>query len=197
MPGKIKHTESFADAMKKFRRGPQIITRKDAASIAAETGLRSDWHCLDLGGGSGFLALFLANLLPNGKITVYEIKKENAAIIKENAGRSGLNNVKVVSKPAEEFAGKNYDLITVDMKGAEKLVAKCFYALKQSGWLCVYSPHIEQQIRCRKSMEKAGFRKIKTIENAQKEWKIDTRGFSHPVPSQLVHTGFLTIARKI
>lgn len=190
-------TTSFIDESKKFQRGPQIITRKDAAAIAAETGFKPEWNCLDLGGGSGFLALFLANLLTKGKITVYEIKKEHTKIIKENIKRSGLNNVVVKNSPAENFKGKNFDLITIDMKGAEKLVKKCHDALKENGFLVVYSPHIEQQIASRKMMEKAGFKKIKTIENTQKEWKIDTRGYSHPLHSQLVHTGFITIARKL
>lgn len=181
----------------KLKRGPQIITWKDAASIIAETGLRPDWTCLDLGGGSGFLALFLANLLTKGKIAVYEIKKENAEIIKDNIKRLRFSNIKIVNRPAEKFTGKNFDLITVDMKGAENLVEKCFKALKQGGWLAVYSPHIEQQIECRKAMEMAGFAKIKTIENIKREWKVDTRGYSHPMPTQLVHTGFITIARKI
>jgi len=190
-------TESFLDDIKKFRRGPQIVTRKDAGSIVAETGLRPDWNCLDLGGGSGFLSLFLANLLPKGKMTTYEIKKENCEIIKDNIKKSGLKNIRLLNKPAEKFTGKNFDLITVDMKGAEDLVKKCFNALKRNGWLVVYSPHIEQQIACRKAMEKSGFKKIKTLENVQKEWRIDTRGFSHPIPSQIVHTGYITFARKI
>jgi tRNA (adenine57-N1/adenine58-N1)-methyltransferase catalytic subunit len=189
-------SDSFHDIIRKFKRGPQIITRKDAASIAGETGLRANWNCLDLGGGSGFLSLFLANLLSNGKMTIYEIKKEHVDIIKENIEKSGLTNVKVINKPGEEFKGKNYDLITVDMRGAENVVEKCFGALKDGGFLCVYSPHIEQQIAARATMEKAGFKRIKTIENVQREWKIDTRGFSHPIPSQVVHTGYITFARK-
>lgn len=190
-------TESMLDQMKKFRRGPQVITRKDAASIVGETGLKPDWNCLDLGGGSGFLSLFIASLLANGKMTIYEIKKEHADIINENIKKIGLGNVKLRNVSAEKFTGKNFDLITMDMKGAEKVVKKCFDALKDGGFIAVYSPHIEQQIACRKSMEKAGFKRIKTIENSQKEWKIDTRGFSHPIHSQLVHTGFLTIGRKM
>lgn len=189
-------SESYRDIDKKFSRGPQIITRKDAAAIVAETGLRHDWNCLDLGGGSGFLSLFLANLLTNGKITVYELRKEHAEIIKKNIEKSGFKNIKVVNKPAEDFTGKNFDLITVDMKNAENVVEKCHAALKENGWLCIYSPHIEQQIACRAAMEKTGFVKIKTVENTQREWS-SVHGFTHPIPSQVVHTGFITIARKL
>ena len=190
----LNRTESFKDV--KLKRGPQVITRKDGASVVAETGLKPDWVCLDLGGGSGFLSLFLANLLTKGDITTYEIKEENAEIIKENIRRLGFANIKVVNKPAEKFTGKNFDLITMDMKGAEKLVEKCYKALKTGGYLVVYSPHIDQQLACKKSVEKAGFSFVKTVENIQREWMIDTRGYAHPIPSQLVHTGFLTFARK-
>src|SRR3989344_2749151 len=186
---------SYIDTERKDKRGPQIVTRKDSAAIVAAVGLQPDWKCLDLGGGSGFLALFIANLVPNGSVTCYEIKKEHAAIIKENILRSGFKNIKLVNKPGEDFTGKNFDLVTMDMKGAEKVIPKIYTALKQNGWLVVYSPHIEQQIACRKSMEKS-FKKIKTVENVQKEWT-SVAGFTHPIPSQIVHTGFITIARKM
>ena len=186
---------SYIDIAKKYKRGPQVITRKDAAIIAGETGLRPNWRCLDLGGGSGVLAPFLANLVPHGSVTVYEIKKEHFDIIKQNVKTSGFTNVKAVNKPSENFTGKNFDLITVDMKGAETIVAKAHRALKKGGFLAVYSPHIEQQIACRGAIEKAAFDKIKMLETVQKEWT-SVHGFTHPVPSQLVHTGFVTIARK-
>ena len=187
---------SYLDIAKKYKRGPQVITRKDAAIIAGETGLRPNWRCLDLGGGSGFLALFLANLVPNGSVTCYELRKEHAEIIKQNVKTSGFTNVKVVNKSADDFTGKNFDLITVDMKGAETVVEKAHRALKVGGFIAVYSPHIEQQIECRKALERCGFTKIKTSETVQKEWT-SVHGFTHPVPSQLVHTGFVTIARKL
>ena len=187
---------SYIDVVRKYKRGPQVITRKDAAIIAGETGLQSNWRCLDLGGGSGFLTLFIANLVPSGSVTCYEIRKEHADIIKQNIKTSGFANVRVVNKDGAQFAGKNFDLVPVDMKGSEDVMEKVYGALKKGGFLAVYSPHIEQQIACRKTMEKAGFTNIKTMETVQKEWKVDTRGFTHPVPSQLVHTGFLTIARK-
>jgi tRNA A58 N-methylase Trm61 len=189
-------SNSHRDIEKKMKRGPQIITRKDAAIILAETGLRKDWKCLDLGGGSGFLSLFLSRFLSEGSMTVYEIKKEHYAIIEENVKKVGFQNVKVVNKPAEKFTGKGYDLITIDMKGAEKLAAKCHEALKSRGWLVIYSPHINQQLAAKKKIEKAGFRNIYTLETIQRFWKIDTRGFAHPEHTQLVHTGFITFARK-
>ncbi len=193
---KILTSDSYKDRERKMKRGPQIITRKDASIILAETGMKPNWKCLDLGGGSGFLSLFLSRYLPQGSMTVYEIKKEHYLIIEENIRNSGFQNVRVYNKPAEKFAGKDYDLITMDMKGAENLADKCFSALKSKGWLVAYSPHINQQLVMKKKMEKAGFKNIYSLETMQRFWKIDTRGFAHPEHTQLAHTGFVTFARK-
>ncbi len=187
---------SYIDIENRYKRGPQVITRKDAAAIIANVGLRPDWKCLDLGGGSGFLALFLANLVPNGSVITYEIKKEHSEIIRKNIETSGLKNVKMINKPAEKFTGSGYDLITMDVKGADKLVKKAFSALRSGGFAAVYSPHIEQQIEVMKMMEKAKFSNVKIIETIQREWT-SVHGFTHPRPSQVVHTGFITFGRKI
>ena len=184
---------SYIDIERKFSRGPQIIMRKDAAVIVASVGLQPDWRCLDLGGGSGFLALFLANLVPNGFVTTYELKKEHVDIIKKNIASSGFKNIKVLHKPAENFTGSGYDLITMDVRNADKLISKAFAALKDGGWLAVYSPHIEQQIKSVSIMEK--FSRVKIIETIQREWT-SVHGFTHPKPSQVVHTGFIAIGRK-
>lgn len=189
-----KETKSFADTMRKFRRGPQIITPKDAAQIVAATGLCADWKCADLGGGSGFLSLFLANLLTKGKMTIYEIREKHAKIIKNNILESGLKNIKVKNEDAGKISEKSLDLITVDMKGAENIVSKCTKALKKGGFLCVYSPHMEQQKEVVRELEKTNLRHVKTIETIQREWQVSN--WTHPVPSQVVHTGFITIARK-
>lgn len=188
---------TIIDLLKKCRRGPQIIMPKDASQIIAVTGLSSGMHCLDAGSGSGFLSLFLGNIVkPSGSITAYEKKEEFAANVEKNIRFCGLEGiVKLKNKPAEKFTEKKLDLITLDMKDAEKIIKKCHSALKPGGWLCIYSPHIEQQIRARNEMEKC-FVHIKTIENIQREWT-SLKGFTHPRPSQVVHTGFLTFGRKV
>lgn len=188
---------TIADLLRKAKRGPQIITPKDAASIAAVTGASTGWRCLDAGSGSGFLAVFLANLVgPQGKIFTYEIKKENCEIVRKNIRHCSLENVTAKNRDIRKgIAEKNLDLIVLDMPDAENVVKHAHNALKPGGWLCVYSPHIEQQIAAAKSMEKSGFACIKTIENIQREWKV-SHGFAHPRHSQVVHTGFLTFGRK-
>lgn len=189
---------TILDLLRKCRRGPQIITPKDAGQIIAVTGVSSGWKCMDLGSGSGFLAIFLGNAVaPSGSVVTYEKKKEFAKNVEHNVKFCGLEKIiKVKNKPAEKFSESNLDLITTDIPDAEKLVKKCHKALKPSGWLCVYSPHIEQQVRVRAAMEKNGFIFIRTIETSQREWT-SLRGYTHPAYGPIGFTGFVTAGRKV
>ncbi len=187
---------TIIDFLRKARRGPQVVLPKDASQIIAVTGARSGWQCLDAGGGSGFLALFIANIVQPGKMTAYEKRKDFAKNIEYNAKLCGLKNVVVKNKDVKTFNEKDLDLVTLDMQGAEKNIEKCHRSLKLGGWLCIYSPHIEQQKRAMKYMEKL-FTQIRTIECVVRDWKIDVRGYTHPKYSEISHTGFMTFGRKI
>lgn len=191
---------SIIDLLKKCKRGPQIVMPKDAATILAITGIENGWRCLDAGGGSGFLAIFLANIVkPGGKVFVYEKNKEYAKNVKENVMLCGLEKIiKVKNEDVKNFKERNLDLITLDMKGAEKIIKKTYKALKHGGWLCIYSPHIEQQKAVVRKIENLGekhFAEVQTLENIQRFWQIND--YTHPKPKQIIHTGFMTFARKI
>jgi len=187
------------DYLRKARRGPQIIMPKDAAMILSITGLESGWRCLDAGSGSGFLSIFLGNLVkPSGKVFAYERNKQFAKNIEFNIRYCGLEGIITLkNKDVKMATEKELNLVTLDMIDAEKLVPKVHKALRIGGWLCVYSPHIEQQKSAVAAMEKLGFMYIQTIENIQRFWKIDTRGYTHPKPSGILHTGFMTFGRKV
>jgi len=189
---------SIIDLLKKARRMPQIITPKDAGQIIAITGVSPGWKCLDLGSGSGFLAIFLGNIIaPSGSVVTYEKKKEFAENVSKNIQFCELDKiVKVKNKTAEKFTEKELDLISMDIPNAEKLVKKCAKALKPGGWLCSYSPHIEQQIKVRKEMEKTGFIFIKIIETTQRVWS-SLKGYTHPRYGGIGFTGFITFGRKV
>ncbi len=190
---------SITDLLRKCKRLPQVITPKDSGQIIAATGASNGWKCVDAGAGSGFLAIFLGNAVaPDGRVAAYEISKEYAEAVKKNVRYCGLDSIiKVKNKDIlKGFAEKSLDLITLDMKYAEKVVGKAYKALNHGGWLCVYSPHIEQQAKARKEISKSGFIFVKTTETIQREWTTDY-GFSHPRYKGLMHTGFLTFARKL
>ena len=188
---------TIIDLLKKCKRMPQIVTTKDASQIISQIGIQPDWKCLDAGAGSGFLSLFIGSFLKSGKIISYEREKEFYKKVKENIKFCELEKiVKVKNKDIlKGFSEKNLNLITLDMKYSEKIVKKCYDALKIGAWLVVYSPYIEQQYQVREKMKKL-FYPIKTFENIQREWTTDF-GFSHPKYRGLMHTGFLTFGRKV
>lgn len=185
------------DLLRRAKRMPQIVTPKDAGQIIAGTGVSSGWRCLDAGAGSGFLAIMLGNIVkPSGSVITYEKNKKFYENAKRNIEWCGLGGVvKIKNRPAERFTERNLDLITLDMMGADKLVKKCHKALNPGGWLVIYSPHIEQQKSALEQIAGLRFTHVRTMQTQQIDWQVSD--YTHPRPSQLVHTGFLTFARKL
>ncbi len=187
---------TFIDLLKKCRRAAQIVTPKDASQIVAITGLSQGWRCLDAGAGSGFLAIFIASIVgKKGRVVTYEKRKEFYDVAKHNIEKCGLRNIVIKNKDVRNFGERNLDLITFDMKDSVKLIGKAAKRLKYGGWLVIYSPHIEQQIEARNEMEKHGMNVYATIETIQRKWK-SLYGYTHPEPSGILHTGFMTFGRK-
>jgi len=142
------------------------------------------------------LCIFIANYVPNGKVVTYEIRDDFYKIAKRNIRILGLKNVEIKKKDITKgIDEKNVDLITLDLKGVEKVIKHAYRALKPGGWLVVFSPFIEQVIKVRKEIERRSFTQIKTVENIVREWKVEK--CTRPVTVGLVHTGFLTFARKV
>jgi len=188
---------NIVDILGKSKRLPQIIMPKDTALILAYTGVQSGSLVVDAGTGSGFLAIFIGNYIKPGKVVTYEKDKSFAKIAKENIRNSGLSKFiqlkqKDISKGITE---KDVDLITLDMKGSEKIVKHAYKVLKPGGWLVVYSPYIEQVKEVVKEIEKKNFSELKTVENIVREWQV--REHTLPMRSGITHTGFLTFARKV
>lgn len=200
-----KQTSTILDLLARCKRGPQVVLPKDAAAMAGLTGVSSGWRCLDAGSGSGWLAAFIGNLIrPSGRLISYERDERWFAVAKENMRFCGLDKIVKIKKgdirQASELNKPNsLDLITLDIKEPEDVVPKAARALKPGGFLAVFSPHIEQQkriIAALSNLPKAQqFAPVKTVETIQRPWQVD--GFTHPEISGLLHTCFLTVARKI
>jgi len=191
----MKDKSNLLDILKKLKRLPQIIMPKDASLILAYTGISPDSLIVDAGSGSGFLAIFLAYYCRGGKVITYEKRPDFAKLAKKNVKLTGLKNIVVKEKDVlEGIEEKNVDLITLDMKGVEKVVKISFDVLKPGGWLVVYSPYIEQVISVRERVEKLNFKKVKTVENIIREWRVGRHTL--PEVSGVMHTGWLTFARK-
>lgn len=177
------------------KRLPQIVTPKDASLILAYTGIKTDSLVVDAGSGSGFLSMFLAHYCKDGEVVTYERNRKFAKVAEENAKLLGLNNLTLKRKDIlKGISERDVDLITLDMKDAEKMVGKAHKALKTGGWLVVFSPYIEQAKRVTKELKKFNFTSIKTIENVTREWQVSN--FTRPKTTGIMHTTFLTFTRK-
>lgn len=168
---------------------------KDASVIVSVTGCSPGWKIVDAGTGSGFLAMFLANL--GCTVYSYEKKKEFFEIAKANAKNFGFKNINIrnadVTKGIKE---KDVDLVTLDMQNPERAVGNAFKTLKPGGWLAVYSMHIEEVKKVYEEIKKYDFTSVKILENIQREWQSLGR-LTRPKNYMLAHTGFLTFARKM
>jgi len=139
--------------------------------------------------------MFLANL--GCEVYTYENDKRWFEIAKKNFQRFGFKNIhlkfKDILKGIDE---KNVDMITIDMKDAQKIVKDAYSKLKSGGFMVFYSLHIEQIQKIYKELRKYKFSKVKYLENIQREWQIEGSTYTRPKTEMLGHTGFLVFARK-
>lgn len=186
----------FIDNYKRMSRLAQMPLLKDIGLIVAETGINKNSRIVDAGGGSGGISCFMAHLCK--EVISYEIKKEHCAVIKKNKEFLGLKNLKIKNKDiVKGIDEKDVDLITLDMPSPWNALGQVEKALKQGGFLVVYSPTINQLADFVKVVhDKEGFIVHKNVELIAREWKIDKRSV-RPKSQSSVHSGFLTIIRKI
>jgi tRNA (adenine57-N1/adenine58-N1)-methyltransferase catalytic subunit len=183
------------DMLKKAKRGPQIILPKDAAAIVSVTGCSSGWKIVEAGTGSGFLAMFFANI--GCKVYTYEKRKEFYDISGKNFKNFGFKNV--FPKNADITKGikeKDVNMVLLDMQNPQDAVKNAFKALLPGGWLAVYSMHVEEVKNVYDEIAKFDFAEVRILSNVQNEWQI-LGGLSRPKNFILAHTGFLTFARKL
>ncbi|MBR9678638.1 MAG: tRNA methyltransferase [Nanoarchaeota archaeon] len=179
---------SVSDLFDFFKRGPQVITLKDAGYILARSGVSKDSFVVDAGGGSGFLACFLG--LHAGKVVTYELRKEFVSIIKKNVDLMSLSNVVIKNKDAySDFDERDFDVLTLDL--LEPWLVPT-HGLRVGGFLVAYCPTI-QQVEKVKRID--GFVVEEVCEIIKRDWKVNN--ISRPKSKMIAHTGFLVFLRKL
>ncbi|MBW3017512.1 methyltransferase domain-containing protein [Candidatus Woesearchaeota archaeon] len=186
----------FIDKYEKKKRGAQIIVEKDIGQIIANTGIGKDSVVIDAGSGSGALACFLANIVKH--VYTFDNNAEHVKTAKANVEFLGLKNVEVKNKDVYKgFGKKNADLLTLDLKEPWLCLKHAHKALKQGGFMAVYSPQVTQVQQLINTNKELGlFIVLKTIETTERAWKIEGQ-VARPEFTALGHTGFLTFMRKI
>jgi len=88
---------------------------------------------------------------------------------------------------------KNIDVIILDLKDAYKAIDNAKKALKEKGFLVVYTPQITQAQEFINKAKELTY--IRTIELIERHWKIEGK-IVRPEFKGLGHTGFLSFFRK-
>ena len=186
---------TLTDFLAKAKRLQQVILPKDAASILAVTGIGPGNNVVDVGTGSGWVAIFLAYYVRPGKVYTYEKDPRALKVARENIQASGLKNIVLREVDASKgLKEKDVDLVCIDIKNPEKVLDHAYQSLKVGGWVVVYSPYVEQVVEVRKKMQEK-FSFISTLENIVREWQF--RLTLRPKTLGLMHTGWLTFGRKV
>ena len=175
-----------------MKRGPQVILPKDAAAIIAYSGLQQGDSVLEVGAGSGFLTVALANAVgSNGKVVSYERREDFAKLANKNLEKAGLKADVRVADALNGVEGE-YDLIVLDCGDARSVYEAVENNLKKGGVLVAY---LTQATQVKEFQEACGFEHERTIEVIVREWKLDNRA-CRPQNTGLVHTAFLSFYRK-
>ena len=186
----------FQDLFRKMKRGPQIITLKDASFIAAMTGVKPGSKVLDAGAGSGLLTSYMAVL--GAKVDSYEVREDFLKIAENNVKLFGVEkNVNFVKADVYKKIGSgDYDAVTLDVPEPWKALKNVEKALKHGGRLAAYIPTIKQVIRFWEDLEKRkNLHFEKAVEILERGWKVTDKSV-RPNTQMLGHTGFLVFARK-
>ena len=188
----------IVDIYEKMPRSGSFILKKDLGLILAYTGIGSGDIVVDAGTGSAALALFLANIVkPSGRVYTYEVNEKFAEIARKNIEKAGLSEyielkVKDVANGIDE---KEVDLITLDLEEPWRVFTHAKNALKQGGFIAIYTPYIEHAKRAVKALRKESFKGIKTLELLERELEFKEKG-TRPKTRMLGHTAYITFARK-
>ena len=186
----------FPDILKKCRRGgPAVTLPKDAGLVIGYTGIGRESRVLELGSGSGFMTIQLANIAR--EVVTYEKRAEFADLAESNIKRSGLTNITLKRKDVlegieEESLG--FDLVFCDIAEADRIASRAYEFLERGGFLCAHCLNIEQAkslvLECRKY-----FRDVFMIEGIVREYEVRDFGM-RPQHFGLMHSAYLVFAKK-
>ena len=191
---------NLLELYEKFSKHAQKTHLKDLALISAISGISSNSKVLEAGLGTGFSAIFFANLVKPEKVICYEIREDFIEKAKKNIEMAGMEDYieikqKDVCKGIEE---RDRDLIFLDFAEPWKAIKHAWKSLKEGGYLFCYCPNITQVKKVLEGM-KEKFADVSLIESWVREWEFDegAKKILRPKHQALVHTAFLVFGRKV
>jgi len=191
-----KHDFHFPPLLKKLKRGGPAVTQpKDAGLIMAYTGIGKESKVVELGSGSGFMTIQLANIVK--EVVSYEKREEFQELAKTNVKKAKLENVTFKLRDVMEGIDEqdeSYDLVFSDIARAEEIIEQIAKALKKEGYLAAHCLQSEQAKALHLAAEKH-FSEVFTLESIVREHDVKEFGF-RPKHFGLTFTAYLVFARK-
>lgn len=184
----------FPKTLKKLKRGgPAVTLPKDAGLVIAYSGIGKDSKVVELGTGTGFMTVQLANIVK--EVITYEKREEFAKLAADNLKKAGLKNVVLKEQDVlEGFDEKDADLVFCDIAEAEKIVENSYSALKKDGVFAAHCLNVEQAKALFLELEKH-FKDVFMTECIVRDYNVRDFG-TRPKNFGLMHSAYLVFARK-
>ena len=187
----------FQDNFRHFRRGPQIITPKDAGIISAYTSISPGYRVVEAGTGSGAFTCYLANLVkPTGKIFGYEREEKFFEITNYNLEWLGLTEyAEIKNKDVyDTIYETDVDVIVLDLPEPWQAIKNVERSLRPGGYLVCYLPTMNQVLEFVKSLEKSRLKLFKICNVKEEIWQNRPEAL-RPKTKDFSHTAFLIFSR--
>jgi len=128
-------------------------------------------HLLDVGTGTGILAIAAARLVPGSQVTAIDIDPQAVEVARENAEINRASAlIDIVEGVPQDFAGREFDMVVANLTAEViiDLMADLVGALARSGTLILSGILIELQSDVEQSINESGLTIIKRREMG--EW---------------------------
>lgn len=188
----------LADLFDHLERTGAPMLPRDVGLVIGLTGAQAGDLVLDAGTGTGILAVALGRL--DARVITFERNADAAEVARSNMQAAGVSDrVEVrtadVVEALDGLQGDGpFDLVTLDMGDAHRVVARADDLLEEGGFLAVYSPFVEDVRRVEETARDV-LSDVETLETIQRRMDVDPRG-TRPTPSGVGHSGYLTVARR-
>ena len=191
---------SLADLFGTLRRGPQIVTPKDAAYLGYLAGISPGAHVAEGGAGSGALTMALAFFVgPTGHVTTFDRRPEFLDTARRNLRRAGLEER--VTFRERDLVREGLDVdgvasVVLDLPEPWEVLPSAHRALAPGGYAATYTPTYNQLERTVRAFRSVGFDDVRAVELLERPIHVGDGG-TRPEFEMLGHTGFLASGRKV
>ena len=174
-----------------------ILLQKDIGQVLAHTGLGSGSRVVDAGTGAGAIALNFGNVVGDGHVYTYEIRKDFAEVAQKNIEEFGISNITVKNQDIKDGIDEdNIDLVFLDLPKPYEIFEEVRDCLNVGGWLVVYAPYVGQAEISHIVAKKLGFYDIEIIEILERGLEVRQQGI-RPKTRMVGHSGYIVFARKL